>query len=117
MKYFSEVTKKFYDDVEVLEKEEQEKIAKEDAAKKAREEKIAKRADRAKAVENSYKAFAELCAKNRKLEDEAYKEYLDLRNLFVNDYGSFHMSYTTQDDSDCFSTYDLVKEFLKIFDI
>lgn len=115
MKYYSEKIKKFYDDVETLEKEEKELIEKEEAEKKAREEKQAKRADRAKAVEQSYKAYSELCAKNRKAESQAYKEYIDLRNLFVRDYGSFHMSYTSEEDS--YEPFDLVKEFLKIFDL
>jgi len=113
MKYYSEVTKKFYDEVESLEKEEKDLIAKRDEEKRLKEEKASKRADRAKAVETAYKVFAELCAKNKKAEDEAYKEYIDLRNLFVKDYGSFHMSYTTQEDSE--KPYDWVEEWLKLF--
>lgn len=76
MKYYSEKLKKIFDDAESLEK-----------AEKAQEEKYAlelknkeERATRAKEV------------------DDAYKNYLKLLRAFVKDYGSYHFSYTNDDD-------------------
>ena len=79
MKYYSEVTKKFYDcesclieDEERVAKEQEEKIAK---AKQLKEE----RANRAKAVEDAYK-----------LANEKQAEADKLMREFIKDYGSFH---------------------------
>lgn len=79
MKYYSEVTKKFYDcesclieDEEKVAKEQEEKIAK---AKQLKEE----RAKRAKEVEDAYKAASEAQANADKLMRE-----------FLKDYGCFH---------------------------
>ena len=83
MKIISEKTKKEYPTVEAcLEDEakfdaEQAKIAEEKRIKA--EEKKA----RAKEVEDAYKAVV-----------DANKHYLELRNKFVKDYGSFHMTFT-----------------------
>ena len=73
--YYSTITKKYYDSKEDC-------LAAEEAVKKAEEEKKAlatKRADRAKEVEDAYKAAA-----------EAHKKAYELMNDFVADYGSFH---------------------------
>lgn len=75
MKYFSEKTKKVYDDVEALEAAEKEFDEREAKALALREE----RKTRAKEVE------------------EAYKHYLELRAKFIEDYKSFHMSITDKD--------------------
>lgn len=81
MKIFSEKTKQFYPTVdecvaaETAFDEEQAKIA---AEQKALAE---ARKERAKEVEDAYKAAA-----------EAKKTYLELRNKFVEDFGSFHMT-------------------------
>lgn len=79
MKYYSEITKKFYDkesclvaDEEKVIKEQEEKDAK---AKQLKEE----RANRAKAVEEAYKVA-----------HEKYAEADKLMNEFLKDYGSFH---------------------------
>lgn len=85
MKYYSEKTKRLYD-TEDAAKEAEDKLVAEEAEKKAAiEKRNAERATRAKEVEDAYKA-----------EVEAHANYIKLRNQFVNDYGSFHMSYTTQ---------------------
>lgn len=84
MKFYSEVTKRLYDSQDELTKDER-KVATAEAKKKAAEaKKSAERAARAKEVEDAYKA-----------EVEAHAKYIKLRNQFVDDYGSFHMSYTT----------------------
>ena len=77
MKYVSDVTGKIYDTVEDLEKAELE-VAE---MQKKKDELKAKRADRAKEVEDAYKAAL-----------EAQKEADKLMKAFVKDYGSFHMS-------------------------
>lgn len=81
MKYFSEKTKKFYENAddcvaaETAFDEEQARIAAErKAAAEARKE-------RAKEVEDAYKAA-----------EEARAVYIKLRNKFVEDFGSFHMT-------------------------
>ena len=84
MKFYSEVTKRLYDSQDELTTDER-KVATAEAEKKAAEaKKSAERAARAKEVEDAYKA-----------EVEAHAKYSKLRNQFVDDYGSFHMSYTT----------------------
>lgn len=84
MKFYSEVTKRLYDSQDELTTDER-KVATAEAEKKAAEaKKSAERAARAKEVEDAYKA-----------EVEAHAKYIKLRNQFVDDYGSFHMSYTT----------------------
>lgn len=87
MKFYSEVTKKFYDTVEDCENAEV-------AVKKAQEEKeLAKkklseaRASRAKEVEN--------LRKNMIAAQKAYKEALE---AFVKDYGTYHFSTSSLDE-------------------
>lgn len=88
MKYYSEVTKKFYEnekDCAKAEKSFLDKSAeKEKEAKRLAEEKTA----RAKEITDAYKASV-----------EAEKTYLNLRNKFIEDYGYFHMSYYDKDAS------------------
>ena len=76
MKYYSEKLKKLFDDTESLEKAEKEQEEKYALELKKKEE----RATRAKEV------------------DDAYKNYLKLLRAFVKDYGSYHFSYTNEDD-------------------
>lgn len=80
MKYFSEITEKVYDTTEELETEEKEVLDEQ----KAQEEKLAKRAGRAKEVEEAYALAADV------------KEQADkLLNEFLKDYGSFHTTIKT----------------------
>ena len=75
MKYFSEITNKVYDTPEELETAEKEVLE----AEAQKKEKLAKRAERAKEVEE---AFAEAAA--------AQKYANELLEAFLKDYGSFH---------------------------
>lgn len=75
MKYYSEKTKKVYDEVDALE-----------AAEKEFDEREAKEL----ALREERKARA------HEVED-AYKHYLELRAKFIEDYKSFHMSITDKD--------------------
>lgn len=77
MKFYSEVTKKLYDT-------EKELVNAEAALIKAQadeEEKKKVRATRAKEVEDAYKTLI-----------AAQQHYTELKNKFIEDYGSFHMS-------------------------
>ena len=86
MKILSEKTKKFYDTVEACVEAEaawDAEQAKIEAEKKALAE---ARKDRAKEVEDAYRKAR-----------EAEKDFIRLRNAFVKDYGSFHMTIREQD--------------------
>jgi hypothetical protein len=86
MKIFSEKTKLFYPtvaDCEAAEAEFDAKMAKIEAEKKALAD---ARKERAKEVEAAFLASR-----------EAEKKYLELRNAFVKDFGSFHMTIRNQE--------------------
>lgn len=78
-KFYSELTKKLYDTQEEAEKEEKALEAKNRLELKKKEEKTA----RAKEIEEAYKKCV-----------EANQQYVKLKNAFIKDYGSFHMTYT-----------------------
>lgn len=86
MKYYSEKLRRLYDTEAELTKAEG--LAAKVEAEKAAKEKAAKehRAERAKEVEEALKAAETAKAKANKL-----------MSAFVNDYGSFHTSYTLKD--------------------
>jgi seryl-tRNA synthetase len=76
--YYSDVTKKYYESEDALIAAETEVIK----AQKAAEEKNKARKTRAQEVEDAYKSAV-----------EAQKKYLELRNKFVKDYGSYHTTF------------------------
>lgn len=86
MKYYSDLTRKFYESAEDCSAAEDEfykaKEAKETKEKALKEE----RKNRANEVSEAYKAY--LSAKNN---------YYKLLKNFVSDYGSYHMTYTGDD--------------------
>lgn len=81
MKIFSEKTKKIYPTVEACEAAEAEYDAKMAQLAEERKKLAETRKERAKEIEEAYKAAR-----------AAEKHYLELRNAFVKDYGSFHMT-------------------------
>ena len=100
MKFYSEITKQFYDSADTCASEEKsakEKIEKQEAEKKALTE---AKATRAKEVTEAYKAVR-----------EAQKHYDELRNKFVQDYGYFHMSFTDPDEKTPFSFFEDIFRF------
>lgn len=100
MKFYSEITKKFYDNAQALEVEEQ-RIQAEQAAKlEAERKKNEERAIRAKEVEAAYQAKV-----------EAEKTYFELRQAFIKDFGSYHMTFSSHE----VDFNDLINDFLKIF--
>ena len=76
--YYSDVTKKYYESEDALVAAETEVIK----AQRAAEEKNKVRKTRAQEVEDAYKSAV-----------EAQKKYLELRNKFVKDYGSYHTTF------------------------
>ena len=97
MKYFSEKTKKMYDKVELLQEAEKEY----DKAHEVELKKIQQKKDRAKEIEKAYNDAKEACNK-----------YNELVNKFIEDYGSYHISYYTGKDE----TIDSILEaMLKIW--
>lgn len=94
MLYYSKKTKKLYETVEELEAAE--KAYDEERAEA--EKKVAEKKDRAKAIEEAYKHAQEVRKAAAEMIKEADKKYYDLRNAFIKDYGSFHMSYSEKVD-------------------
>ena len=96
MKILSEKTNKEYASVEECLAAEKE-FDKQVALEKAKKDELANiRKDRAKEVEDAYKAIL-----------EAKKHYNELLNNFVKDYGSFHMTLHTGDGN----PFDLFNRF------
>lgn len=77
-KFYSDLTKKFYDVQDDAEKEEA-KVREQAAVEQKKKEEKSKRA---KEIEDAYKACL-----------EANKKFNELRKSFVKDYGAFHMTY------------------------
>lgn len=102
MKYLSEVTGKTYNSAEDCEIAEKEFLAEKEAAQKAAEEKANARKERAAEVNEAFKAAEE--AKNR---------YIELRNKFVEDYGSYHFTYNTKEPIQSFSA--ILNDLFKMF--
>lgn len=83
MKYYSETLKRTYDsEKECLKAEEEYSRALAEKEAKAKELSETRKA-RAKEVEDAYKAAA-----------DANNKYIELRNAFLRDYHSFHMTIT-----------------------
>lgn len=90
----SDVTGKVYDsEKECLEAEKahNELIVKENKEKEER--KLA-----ADGIKSAYEDYLNLCTDDRKKEKEAYNKYLELRNGFVDKYGSYHLTVTKKND-------------------
>ena len=112
MKYL--VGTKAFDTIEDAQKEE-EKL---ELEKKEKEEKNAQRKERAEEVQNALKNYMDTQKRCCKEIDDAYKQYLELRNKFIADYGSFHISYTNNNGEETFNLTDLfdgTQRFIKDF--
>ena len=86
MKFYSEITKSFYDSVESCEEAEKEYNKALDEKKEKEKTLKAERKVRAEELSDAYKAIK-----------EAEKKYSKLRNQFINDYGSYHMTFIDGD--------------------
>ena len=90
----SEITGKVYEsEQECLEAEKahNELVAKQDAAK-------AERKAKADEIKTAYEDYLNLCTENKKAEREAYKKYNDLKNAFIDKYGSYHLTVSQKND-------------------
>lgn len=95
MKFYSDVTKNFYNSAEDCEKAEvefKEKVALAEAKKKELAD--AKAAEAKKVTE----AFQKV--------REAQKEYDKLRNDFIKKYGTYHVSFTDPEEKTVFSIFE-----------
>jgi len=100
MRYYSDVTRKYYESEKAC-LEAEEAAQKEEAARKEAEAKaVEDRKAAAKKVEDAYAAML-----------TAQKEYTKLRREFINKYGAFHMTFCS-DNSDSF---DWIDQFFRIF--
>ena len=88
MKYFSEKTKKFYDDVKACEAAEAAFDAEQARIAEERKKLAEERKERAADIEAAYKEWQDL----EKAAYDGKKRFLEKRNAFVKDYGSFHMT-------------------------
>ena len=99
MTIISEKTGKHYTTVEEC-LEDEKKYDEEIAVKEAKKKELSEtRKNRAKEVEDAYKARM-----------EADKVYRDKLNKFINDYGSFHMTFDTEIE-DSFNIFDFIDSF------
>ena len=90
----SDVTGKVYDSEEEClkaEKEHNELVVKQNKEKEERKE-------AADEIKVAYESYLNLRTENKKKEQEAYNKYLDLRNKFVDKYGSYHLTVSTKND-------------------
>lgn len=108
MKFYSEVTKQLYDTAEALSEAEAKRAA-EITEKKAREEAEAKKkAARAAEVETAMNESLEAA----KIATEKQNHYVELRNAFIKDYGSWHMTVSDKDVKQKSSTINDLFDFL-----
>lgn len=113
MKFYSEKLKSLFDS----EKELKEAETKLELEKAEKEKKLDLKKAEAKKVEEAYKKALEVRKEAYKQIDAADAEFYKLRREFVDKYGSWHMTYTNEDDSegslsDTFSwVADVMKEY------
>lgn len=89
MKYYSEKLRQTYDTEKACIQAESEYEAKLKEEKAKQEQLTNTRKERAAEVEQAYKAAL-----------DAQKHYTELRNQFVEDYGTWHMTISSQKDGD-----------------
>lgn len=99
MKYYSETLNKVFENEKDCLNAEKEYKAKVEAEEKRKKELADSRKTRAKEVEDAYKAVI-----------DAQKHYNELKNKFVDDFGSFHMTFSTTDDF-----HSLFSDLFRIF--
>lgn len=110
MKYYSEKLDKMFDDATELVEAEKAYDEAHKAELKAKEE---KKLD-AKKVENAYKEYLDICKEASKMVDEAEKNWLSEKNLFVQKYGSYHMTYTNDNGQEAVSVYDFFDSMFEL---
>lgn len=94
--YYSKLLGKPFDTLDELREAEK---AKRDEIKK-QEELSSKKRERAKEIEDAYKHSMEVRKKAQEMIREADDAYYNLRDEFIKDYGSFHMTYSSNSTED-----------------
>lgn len=101
MKIYSELTKQEYPTVEACQKAEMEYGKALVEAKEKQNKLSAEKKARADAIAAAYKKVI-----------DAQKEYVTLKNAFINDYGQFHMTYRSEDN---FPLLNVFEDWFKVF--
>lgn len=120
--YYSKVLNKPFDSITEMRAEEK----KYQDAQREKEELANKKRTRAKEVEDAYNASMEVRKEAKKLIDDAKtkasemiaevdKKYEDLKNKFISDYGSFHMTYTSDNSGTTTTVSDLIDSIFKLW--
>lgn len=86
MKYYSDVTQRFYDNAEACVKAEKDAIAAQEKEKKEKERLANERKTRAAEVEDARKAMV-----------AAQKKYQEVLEAFIKQFGSYHLSLDGED--------------------
>lgn len=88
MQFYSEITKKLYDSAEECQKAEETLV-------NAQKEKTERRKNKAKLVDEKRKAY-----------EAARKEYHQVLDDFCKEFGSYHFTYNSKDESDVATLLD-----------
>lgn len=105
-KFYSTTLRQVFDSVEALKTAETQ--AKEEAEKK--DKLLVEKKTKADAIETAYKHSIEVRKECDAKIKEADKAYYSLRDQFVKDYGSFHMTYRDSDTIVEDSLFDFIKK-------
>lgn len=111
MKYYSEKVKKLFDDAESLEEAEKDFDAKEAEKAKLTE----KRKERSVEIEEAYKRTLEARKEAKEIIRKADEEYQQLVDKFIEDFGSYHMTYTNKNNHQVISVSDMIDNFFGSF--
>lgn len=120
--FYSKLLNKPFDTLEALKKAEEAKRSEDSEKQKLAEVKKA----RAEEVEAAYKNYLDARVKAKKIIDEARKEaseviknseenYYKLRDKFIEDYKSYHVSYYNDNGNESVSVSDLVDSVFSFF--
>ena len=112
MKYYSEDLKQLFESEKELKEAEKEQQTKLVEKQKLAETKKA----RAKEIEDSYKNIRKVREESMENMRKADAEYNDLVNAFVKDFGSYHMTYSSENANDEITVSDVVDEMFKAFE-
>lgn len=111
-KYYSDITKKIYDDEITLEKEEKEVEEKLALARKEKEELALARKEAAKEIEEATKKVNDAY----KALQDAQKELTTKKQEFISKYGAYHYTTTNPEDPAFKYTADIIKSMDEYFD-
>lgn len=111
MRYYSDKLNKLFDSEESLQEAEKQQEEKEAEKQQLAETKKVRAAE----VEDAYKKTLEAREEANKIIRDADKVYYDLRDKFVKDFGSYHMTYTDDNGNRSLQVSDLVDSVFDAF--